>query len=88
MQKREGPSLQNTELVFPRLALHSQVSRRQKKRELEEVHPPNEDTLWVPPLAGGAVVWVGLSVSFKGYRENSACVSFLITEGGITAWGG
>lgn len=80
--------MQNTELVFPRLALHSQVSRHHKKRELEEVHPPNEDNLWVPPLAGGAVVRVGLSASFKGYTENSVCVSFLITEGGITAWGG
>ena len=87
VQKGKGPSLQNTDLVFLRLALHSQVSHS-KKRELEYVHPQNEDKLWVPPLAGGELVWVGPSGSFKGYGENSVCVSFLITEGGKTAWGG
>lgn len=65
VQKGKGPSLQNTDLVFLRLALHSQVSHS-KKRELEYVHPQNEDKLWVPPLAGGALVWVGPSVRIQG----------------------
>lgn len=73
VQKGKGPSLQNTDLVFLRLALHSQVSHS-KKRELEYVHPQNEDKLWVPPTGWGSTGVGGAVCEDTG---RAACVSLL-----------